>query len=112
MSFSWKPIHQIEDIDAIILASSLRPQVIFKHSTRCSVSSVAKRRLENSSDVKDIDFHLLDVIANRDISNKVGSHFEVWHESPQVLLIMNGDCIYDESHLGISMLEIEAQAGV
>ncbi len=110
LTFPWKIIHQSEDIDDIVRLSALRPQLIFKHSTRCSISSVAKRRLEHAGPAEAIDFHLLDVIALRDISNKVGQVFEVWHESPQVLLITGGECIYDESHMGISMDDIIEQA--
>lgn len=110
MSLSWKVMHQLEDIDDIIRLSAIRPQVIFKHSTRCSISSVAKRRLEHSPAVEGVDFYYLDLIAHRDLSNKVGQIFEVWHESPQVLLIADGECIYDESHMGISMDEIMQQA--
>ncbi len=32
--------------------------------------------------------------------------FSVEHESPQILLIKNGECVYDESHNAISMDEI------
>lgn len=109
-SFPWKVIHQLEDIDDIIRLSVLRPQVIFKHSTRCSISSVAKRRLEHAVPSADIDFHFLDIIALRNISNQVGKVFEVWHESPQVLLIADGECIYDESHMGINMDDILQQS--
>jgi bacillithiol system protein YtxJ len=108
-NFPWKIMHQLEDIDDVIRMSALRPQVIFKHSTRCSISSVAKRRLEHSIPPEGLDFHYLDLIAHRDISNKVGQVFEVWHESPQVLLITDGECIYDESHMGINMDEIIEQ---
>ena len=103
-------MHQLEDIDDIIRISALRPQVIFKHSTRCSISSVAKRRLEHSIPSEEIDFHYLDIIALRNISNKIGQVFEVWHESPQVLLIADGECIYDDSHMGINMEDIYQQA--
>jgi bacillithiol system protein YtxJ len=109
-SFPWKVMHQLEDIDDIIRLSALRPQVIFKHSTRCSISSVAKRRLEHAVPSGEIDFHFLDIIALRDISNQVGKVFEVWHESPQVLLITDGECTYDESHMGINMDDILQQA--
>jgi bacillithiol system protein YtxJ len=111
MSFLWKTLHHPEEIDDLKRLSHLRPQVIFKHSSRCSLSSVAKRRLETNEISEDIDFHFLDVITYRDISNLVGQVFEVWHESPQVLLIVNGECIYDESHLSISMHDILEQAG-
>lgn len=110
MQFPWKLIHQLEDIDDIIRLSSLRPQVIFKHSTRCNISSVARRRLEHSKVPQQIDFHLIDLISYRDISNKISQIFDVWHESPQVLLIVDGECIYDESHLGIEMEEIVKQS--
>jgi len=110
VSFPWKVMHQLEDIDDIIRLSALRPQVIFKHSTRCSISSVAKRRLEYAVPAEEIDFHFLDIIALRNISNQVGQIFEVWHESPQVLLIADGECIYDESHMGINMDDIVQQA--
>jgi bacillithiol system protein YtxJ len=110
MQFPWKFMHQLEDIDDIIRMSALRPQVIFKHSTRCNISSVARRRLEHSEIPQQIDFHLIDLISYRDISNRISQVLDVWHESPQVLLIVNGECIYDESHLGIDMEEIEKQA--
>lgn len=110
MVFPWKTLHQLEDIDGIVRASAFRPQVIFKHSTRCSISSIAKRRIEQAPTPEGIDFHYLDVIANRNISNQIGALFEVWHESPQVLLIVEGECIYDESHSGINMEEIVEQA--
>jgi bacillithiol system protein YtxJ len=71
---------------------------------------VAKRRIEHSFPAPEIDFHYLDVISHRDLSNRVGSIFEVWHESPQVLLITDGECIYDESHMGINMDDIIEQA--
>ena len=109
MHFPWKTLHQSEDLDDLKRVSYIRPQLIFKHSHRCSLSSVAKRRLENHGPLDDVDFHFLDVIAHRDLSQKAGQIFEVWHESPQVLLIVNGECIYDESHLSISMTDIEEQ---
>lgn len=110
MSFPWKAVHQIEQVDDLVQASFLRPQLIFKHSSRCSLSSVVRRRLESHGPVEGIDFHFVDVISDRDISNSIGKFFEVWHESPQVLLVTDGECIYDESHMAISMDEIAEQA--
>ena len=106
----WIPLiseHQLEDIRQV---SSQQAQLIFKHSTRCAVSSIAKSRLERSNIPANVQFHFLDLIKYRTISNKIEAVFNVNHESPQVLLIRNGECIYDESHSGISMEEIEEQA--
>ena len=88
-----------------------KPQVIFKHSTRCSISSMVKSRLERAVPPTGIDFYYLDLIAHRTISNKVATIYSVVHESPQVLLIRNGECTYEESHNGISMDELVEQLG-
>ena len=100
----------IEQIDLIKELSLQKTQVIFKHSTRCSTSVVAKSRLERSITPEGIDFYYLDLIAHRHLSNMVSEQFDVYHESPQVLVIRNGACVYDESHSGIMMEEIEEVA--
>ena len=91
------------ELEEIIKKSATRPQVIFKHSTRCSISSVAKSRLERAEQPEHADFYYLDLIAFRSLSGKISEVFKVHHESPQVLVVRNGECIYDESHMGISM---------
>ena len=71
---------------------------------------MAKSRLERSAVPEGIAFYYLDLIRYRAISNKIAETFGVHHESPQILIIRNGECVYDESHNGISMDEIAAQA--
>lgn len=98
-----------EEIDLIKEKSLVKPQVIFKHSTRCSISSMALSRV----DKKEIaslaaDFYLVNVIRNRQISNLIEKDFRVMHESPQLLIIKNGMCVYNESHSGIRFSEIES----
>jgi bacillithiol system protein YtxJ len=102
----WNVFTKDQQLEEIIKKSELRPQVIFKHSTRCSISSVAKNRLDKAKSPENLDFYYLDLINYRNISNKVAERFQVHHESPQVLIIKNGECVYDESHMGISMQDI------
>lgn len=106
----WKALTDEKQLEQIKTLSSTTPQVIFKHSTRCSISSMAKNRLERNAIPMDIDFYYLDLFRYRNISQKLETDFMVTHESPQVLLIINGECVYDESHSGISMDEIEEQS--
>ncbi|WP_316816335.1 bacillithiol system redox-active protein YtxJ [Pedobacter nyackensis] len=82
--------------------------LIFKHSTRCSVSLMAKKRFEMDWSVlpEDTSLYFLDLISYRDISAQVAETFQVHHESPQILLIKNGDCILDASHSDISAEEV------
>ena len=107
---NWIPLTDEGQIQEIIGRSQTKPQVIFKHSTRCSISAVALQRMQKSQQPNGIDFHFLDLLAHRTLSNKVAEVFGVHHESPQVLLIKDGKCVFDESHLGISMNDLVAEA--
>lgn len=104
---NWIPLDKEEQLAQIREKSATVPQVIFKHSSRCGTSSMVLDRLERSKTPETIDFYFLDLIRHRDISNKISEEFNVFHESPQVLLIKNGECVYDESHMGIRMDELE-----
>ena len=106
---NWISLKNEDELYEIIEKSNSKPQVIFKHSTRCSISTMAKARLERSAAPGDTDFYYLDLIAHRNISNKIATEFNVFHQSPQVLVIRNGACVYDESHGSISMTDIEEQ---
>jgi bacillithiol system protein YtxJ len=106
----WIDLTSEDQLNEILEKSVVKSQVIFKHSTRCSISSVALQRLKKSNMPDNIDFYYLDLISFRNLSNKIAQTFGVNHESPQVLVIKDRQCIYDESHLGISLDDIVAQA--
>lgn len=107
---SWITLNSEEQLEEIQQTSFEKPQLIFKHSTRCSISSVIKNRLYKNDLSPAIDFYYLDLIANRSVSNKIADQYGVQHESPQVLLIKDGKCIYDESHSAIYMEDIVEKA--
>ena len=107
---NWEQLTEESQLEEIVQQSFNQPIVIFKHSTRCSISTMAKGRLERVSTPENVTFFFLDLIRFRSISNRISEMFQVYHESPQVLLIRNGECVYDESHNGIDMNEIIEQA--
>ena len=84
--------------------------IIFKHSTRCSISAVAKTRLSLkwNLDQELLPYHL-DLIKHRELSNLIAEKFNIYHESPQLLLIKNGKCLFNVSHLGISLKKLKEQ---
>ena len=102
----WIHLTDEEQLSNIITRSKEKAQVIFKHSNRCSISSVALQRLQRANKPGEIDFYFLDLIRYRSVSNKIAEIFKVRHESPQVLVIKDGVCIFNESHLSIDMGEI------
>jgi bacillithiol system protein YtxJ len=106
---NWIDLNDEQQLSSLKELSKQKAQLIFKHSTRCSISSMAKNRLERSTSPDSVDFYYLDLVKHRQLSNKIAEDFGVYHESPQVLLIKNGECIYDESHSGIQMEEILEQ---
>ncbi|HYD22173.1 MAG TPA: bacillithiol system redox-active protein YtxJ [Flavipsychrobacter sp.] len=107
---NWIPLTEERQLDAIQRESKEQAVVIFKHSTRCSISSMAKMRLEREEAPGNVKFYYLDLLSYRPISNKITELFSVHHESPQILVIKNGECTYEESHNGISMDDIIEQA--
>ncbi len=106
---NWIDLTDAAALTSIKKKSFEKPQVIFKHSTRCSISSMIKNRLERETVPDNADFYYLDLIAYRNISNQIADDYSVVHESPQILLIRNGECVYEESHNGITMDEIIEQ---
>lgn len=108
-NLKWNNLGSIEQLEEIDAASQSQPVVIFKHSTRCSISSAALNRLERKWDdeqTNGVKTYLLDLIAHREVSNEIARRYGVEHQSPQVLVIQNGSCSYDNSHFGISYDEL------
>ncbi|MCH7401617.1 bacillithiol system redox-active protein YtxJ [Belliella kenyensis] len=109
---NWKVLNNPAQIEEIISLSETTPVMIFKHSTRCSISSMALDRFKRNwkeEDTNKLTPYYLDLIAYRDISNSVASKFAVDHESPQVILIKDGKAFFDQSHMGISYAEVMRQ---
>jgi len=97
---TWKELSESGELHQIKEDSFQKTQVLFKHSTRCSISTMALNRLDQKWDSKSdaADFHYLDLIKHRNISNQVADMFSVFHQSPQLLVIKNGVCEVNASH--------------
>ncbi|MBX3255522.1 MAG: bacillithiol system redox-active protein YtxJ [Chitinophagaceae bacterium] len=109
---NWHILTIEDQWNTLLETSQTRPQLVYKHSTRCSISSVVKGRLERAGAPDDVDFHYLDLIAYRSLSNKIADDTGIVHESPQVLLISKGKCIFNESHSAILMDDIIEESRV
>lgn len=104
-SLSWEDLQDSTQLDTIKELSFTKPVIIYKHSTRCGISSMILSRLERSYDLEQdvLKCYFLDIIRYRSVSNLVAETFNVRHESPQLLLIIEGKAVYNTSHGGISM---------
>ncbi len=108
----WNQLHSLHDVEALIERSRTVPCLILKHSTSCPISAMAKNRLEKQWDIEgdELEPYYLDLLRHRDVSNYIASEFGVRHESPQVLLIKEGSCVHDASHLDIRVDELRPTA--
>lgn len=104
---------QLEEINQKSFGTQIKGILLFKHSTRCSISSMALSRLERSwkfsNDI--VPAFNLDLLQHPSVSSKIAELFNVRHESPQVLIIKNGKCIYNVSHSAITAADIESALG-
>ena len=107
---NWIPLTSIGQLDEIVTLSNEKPVVIFKHSTRCSISRMALKRFESEYDIDDnVAVYILDLLEHRDISNEIASRFGVLHQSPQLVLIKDKISVYHVSHSDIDAGELKAK---
>ena len=107
---NWIPLKDLGQLNEIMILSNEKPMLIFKHSTRCSISRMALKQFENEFDSENkVDAYFLDLLEYRDISNEIASRFNVYHQSPQLLLIKEGKSVYDVSHSDIDAGELKGK---
>ncbi|KAF2517491.1 bacillithiol system redox-active protein YtxJ [Flavobacterium salilacus subsp. salilacus] len=96
----WNDLTELQQLDGIVKESATMPVLIFKHSTRCSISRMALKSFEREYSIEenDVKAYFLDLLAHRDISNEIAVRFGVIHQSPQILLIKNGEVVFHASH--------------
>jgi bacillithiol system protein YtxJ len=105
---AWIPLETLGQLDEIVQESFEKPVLIFKHSTRCSISRFALKRFENEFELQEkVITYFLDLLNYREISNEIAVKFGVQHQSPQVLLIKEGKVVYHDSHDGIEAEEFK-----
>jgi bacillithiol system protein YtxJ len=109
----WQQLTDPAQLDGILAEDASRPAVIFKHSTRCSISSMSLKRFEREWDTSArADIWLLDLLRHRDISDAITERTGVMHQSPQTVLIVSGKVAHHASHSAISAVRIMESLGL
>ncbi len=106
----WSKLESVDQLSEIQQQSKDQFVLIFKHSTTCSISRTALDRFQrnwNAEAMKEVTPYYLDLLAHRDISNQIASNFSVEHQSPQLLVIRNGQSVYDRSHFDIDFKSVK-----
>lgn len=78
--------------------------IVFKHSPQCGLSLLAHAEVERYVANRDaLPVTLVDVIAQRSLSQLVAETTAVRHESPQVLVVRDGVVQWHASHRGVTV---------
>lgn len=101
----WKVLSQTDEWQMIKEHSYERPAAIFKHSTSCGISNMAKFQLERGWDIDsdNLSFYYLDLLSNRNLSNQVAEELGIVHQSPQLILLRDGKAVFNTSHHGVHL---------
>ena len=101
----WNYIKSEADLQKAVEESQQKKVAVFKHSTRCFISKTVLKNFEKEvldSD-KNVAFYFLDLLAYRNLSDKIAEDFGVVHQSPQLIVLENGKAVKDASHQSISL---------
>lgn len=103
----WNALESLEDWKGALEASHTQPVVVFKHSTRCSISRMALKMTQQRWDLPDTTAaYLLDLLNHRDVSQAIAHDLEVEHQSPQLVLIRDGKAVHHANHSNIDPVEL------
>jgi bacillithiol system protein YtxJ len=107
---NWIALKSPDQLDALRAESKNQPVIIFKHSTRCSISQTTLSRLERNwkeEEMTTVKSYYLDLLSFRDISNRIAELFDVEHQSPQVIVLKDGEAVFNKSHFDIDFTGIK-----
>jgi len=113
VSMNWKHLTSIDDLDSAIVSSENRTVVLFKHSTRCSISRMALKMFESDWDesLAEVDAHFLDLLEHRDISAAIAEKLGVSHQSPQMIVLQAGRSVHHSNHSSIDAADVKKLVG-
>ena len=106
---NWKDLTSIDELNGAIAESSDNLVILFKHSTRCSISRMALKMLEMGWDesLNGVSAYYLDLLNHRDVSNAIAEKLDVIHQSPQMLILKNGAAVSVTNHSDINADEVK-----
>jgi bacillithiol system protein YtxJ len=105
----WESLDSVSQLDNLIKNSTLKPKVIFKHSTRCGISRLVLKQFETEYVKNDdeVTYYFLDLLTYREVSNAVAEKLNIVHQSPQVIILYNKEILHTDSHQGIDIKKVQ-----
>ena len=106
---NWEQVKEVKQLQSIFQSEEDEYLLFFKHSTRCSISSMMLNRFEAEwkLDLSACQLLFIDLVAHREVSNFLSEWTGVVHQSPQVILVHKGKVLYHASHSSIDADEAQ-----
>ncbi len=101
------PVADWADLDRLFAESAQGPVVLFKHDFACPISANASRAVAAVPGA----VPLIDVERQKGLAAEVASRTGIEHESPQVIVLRNGQAVYSASHWDIIGVEVARATG-
>ncbi len=102
------PIVPITISSAQELAERAGRTIVYKHSPTCTLCGWSHHVLGKLAAEEGLTLELVDVLAQRPLSQDIERAFGVRHESPQVLIIDDGRVTWHASHRGVAPERVRA----
>ena len=101
----WHLLTASSTLEEAISLSYTQPVLLFKHSYRCSISAVVFSRMQREwkAPPTQIAAYLVDVVKERNLAREIADRLGIRHESPQALILRNGNCTYQSSHMAVTV---------
>ena len=104
-----------EELAGLLELSRERPVMLFKHSTRCPISSFAEREFMDyvpAAAARGVHCVMVLVVEDRQLSLELAEALGVRHQSPQAILVKDRVAAWNDSHEGVTSSALErAEAG-
>ncbi len=106
-ALNWNLLEDISVMEELLATQDDMARIFFKHSTRCSISSMALHSFEANWEGDDAQLYFIDLLRFRELSNALAEQTGVMHQSPQAIVVRNKEVIYHASHSGIDAQAIQ-----
>jgi bacillithiol system protein YtxJ len=105
---NWLPLTSLEQLETIKKESNTEAILIFKDSTRCGISKMVIKQFEKlfTAEHSNLKVYYLDLLNHRNISAEIEQTFQVVHQSPQLIVIRNGNSVHYASHNDITEVNL------
>jgi|TARA_B100000809_G_scaffold205149_2_gene206785 bacillithiol system protein YtxJ len=103
-----------EELSGLLELSEQRPVMVFKHSTRCPISTFAQREVMSylpAARERGVHCVMILVVEDRPVSLELAELLGVRHQSPQVILVRDGQAVWNDSHEGVTCAALEVAEG-